>query len=86
LLTGKISLFNLTSGVKLADYFISDMTISGQDLTMDLTGLITTNGDYMISIPDGLITSNFGNISYTELLFSVADADYSSDYSSDYFI
>jgi hypothetical protein len=56
-------------------------------LTMDLTGLITENGDYMISIPDGLITSNFGDINYTELLFSVADADFDDiDFDDDFLI
>ena len=86
LLTGTITLTQITPTSQIISTFVSGV-ITDNILTIDITGLITENGTYQITVSNNFITSDFGSLGFTQWFFLVGDGDYNStDYdNADYF-
>lgn len=92
---GTLEVWNKTTGFKIATYSASDVVLGGATMTIDITGLITTNGEYYIKT-SGLILDRILGQSYSTTPDAVhgsdwwwvaSDGDYKNvDYNnSDYF-
>ena len=88
--TGNIYLYK--AGVLVQTFTESDVTVTGDQFEVDITGLITTNGEYSVRMSAGLFTTvlyetSAGITTDTEWLFEVADGEYdNTEYSNEYLI
>lgn len=77
-LTGSVIVYDNSDDSIIASFNETDVTISPSNTaTIDITGVITVNGEYRIEVSEGLFISNFDELSssYT-WLFEVVDADF----------
>lgn len=79
---GKLTLWNKTTGAIVKQFLPADITSIDEEFTAGLTGLITTNGDYYITIDSGLFISENGQsfeiTNDTDWAFNVSDGDWLS--------
>ena len=68
----------------------TDIIVTGNSFTIDVTNLFPDNGTYYILISDGLfsgITGDFNGISdSTVWTFSIGDAEFNEDFNEDFLI
>jgi hypothetical protein len=86
LLSGRIKLINLSSGSTLKT--IETGTILDNTFTnSNFTDSITTNGNYKITITDGMFSGGGEFLPFTEIFFTVSDGGYDRTYyqASNYF-
>ena len=87
LLTGTVKLKK--DGVLYQTFTQQDIVITGSSFSIDVTNLLTQNGEYQVSLSGGLFLSEIQELSSAfSWNFIIKNADYSSaDYSSsDYLI
>jgi len=68
----------------------TDIIVTGNSFTIDVTNLFPDNGNYYVLISDGLfsgITGDFNGISdSTVWTFSIGDAEFNEDFNEDFLI
>jgi len=68
----------------------TDIIVTGNSFTIDVTNLFPDNGDYYVLMSDGLFSSDFGiynGISdSTVWTFSIVGAEFNSDFDNDFLI
>jgi len=68
----------------------TDIIVTGNSFTIDVTNLFPDNGDYYVLMSDGLFSSDFGvygGISdSTVRTFSIVGAEFNSDFDNDFLI
>lgn len=59
LLTGTVKLYDVTNNVLMETFTQADLATTDNGFTIDISGLITANGDYSIEVSVGLFESDF---------------------------
>lgn len=86
LLTGNVVVKNSLNTV-VATFNESDISITSNIATIDITGLITTNGTYTIEVDADLFTDGSDNNSFYTWTFEVLGGQYDgTEYSNEYLI
>lgn len=87
---GTIKLYK--DNVLLNTYNLANITVSGVNFTLPLTGVVVANGSYYLNIDNGLFKSSLGEVyqgisNTTDWAFVVSSGEYSNtDYNNEYLI
>jgi len=71
---------------------LANITISGVNFTLPLTGVVVANGSYYLNIDNGLFKSSFGEVyqgisNTTDWAFVVSSGEYSNtEYNNEYLL
>lgn len=88
--TGTVTLYK--NNILFATFTESDISVSDNHFTIDITGVISEVNSYQLKISQGLFESLTGEVylgipNFTDWAFVVADAEYSNtDYNNEYLI